>query len=194
MQVGNTYSILAVFLLAGVHVLSAAPQIKLPPRKDRVIPVHTRVVVLDAAESYLLHAGGEPTAVPDAEISLFSFEGPKKAPEVQRPQVNDAVVAPEITYNYDNLSVLKLVAVSLSKQVTGTLARGEKRYLQLQGGKLLSPGAVFPARLPELKDEVFRVAIESINSDGYYLKLGEASLFVPFEPKSDGASSFSNQN
>ena len=76
---------------------------------------------------------------------------------------------------YDDASVLKVIASNFSKQVRGTLGRGENNFIQLAGGRLMKGGSSFPARIPQASDKTYTVEIVEVTSEGYTLSLGAAS-------------------
>jgi hypothetical protein len=92
---------------------------------------------------------------------------------------------------YDDASVLKAIAQSFTKQIRGTLARGDSQYLQLQGGGLLKAGVSFPARIPQIQDQVFNVTLTEVSSDAYTLKLRDETLVISLSGASDRAVRFS---
>ena len=90
---------------------------------------------------------------------------------------------------YDDASILKVIGLNLAKQVSGTLARGTTHYLQLQGGGMLKSGASFPAKIPQVAGRSFTVTLIDVNSRGYTLKMGAASLTLPFDDSSGDSAS-----
>ena len=184
MQMRTIHFMLMVMSLSALGVaMSSASEIKLRVRGDLVLKKDMRTLVLEVGENYLLKPGGEPAEV-DPSANIFEFEKPKQpdaVPVVETPVGNQEPVVPVQVYNYDDVTVLKIVAESLSSQVTGSIARGDKSFLQLKGGKMVPPGYVFPARLPQIKDKTFNVIIDSVSQQGYTLKLGEATRYVPIK-------------
>lgn len=90
----------------------------------------------------------------------------------------------EATFHYDDGSVLRAVSQSFANQVSGTLARGSTRFLQLKGGRMIQPGASFPVSIPQAQKQTFIVTIAEITSDGYTLKLGEATQAMSWHASS----------
>lgn len=154
------------------------PQIKLTGRKDLVLSVESRETVLKVGLTYL--ARDTEDFVPEVEElkDPFTFETPE--PVVPVVQDNSEEVAPEPEkVEYDDATVLAAAAASFSKQVRGSLSRGDSSFLQLDGGTLLKPGATFQVRLP--KADAFTVTVSEINSQGYTLQVGEATKTLSFE-------------
>ncbi len=164
-----------LFLVASMS-LSATFQIKLSTEKGRVIPSDERIIVLDFADTYLNHMGGVELEL-EGKQNPFSFEVPKEK-DATPPEIK---VVEGIPYNYTNRSILKLVSSSLSSKVKGLLEIGDKLFLQLEGGVVLSPDTYFPVILPNLENEKIRIKIESISFEGYELRLDETKLFFKFD-------------
>lgn len=175
----------SVLLTLLVGSLGAATEIRLTGRKDLVLSHETRVTVLDVAGRHLSGKGDSfLTQSEDAE-SPFSFEQPVEIVDRGGDQVSEPVV--EKVINYDDASVLRVVATNFSKQVRGTLARGSSSFLQLKGGNMIKQGTTFPVSLPEAKGQTFKVTVSIITSTSYTLKLGSEEQTVSL----DGTSSSS---
>ncbi|MDQ8193044.1 hypothetical protein QEH59_01310 [Coraliomargarita sp. SDUM461004] len=164
----------SLLLMLAIQSMHGSTQIKLSGRKDLVLNTSSRKHVLEVAQFYLT-AKDEAFLSDSADVDTpFAFEQPVVA------LVNgEAVDAKEATViNYDEASVLRVVVQNFSQQVRGTLARGDVRYLQLNGGSLLKPGASFPVSIPQAQGQTFTVTITEISGDGYTLKLGAASQTI----------------
>jgi len=184
----------ASLLLASAS--SAKSPIRLGGSKSLVIPADTREEVVQAGRTHLARENPEFAAMAEDLENPFAFE---QAEEVlPRPQVAEGpdetpVEEPEPVIDYDDATVLKAVSISLRRQVRGTLARGDSRYMQLQGGSLMKEGTTFPARLPQLEGQTFAVVVSEIGDDGFRIKLNEASLYVPYTNESLSQSSSINR-
>jgi len=177
----------SLFLAAAA---SAKSSIRLGGSKSLVIPVDTREEVIEAGKTYLSRGNPEFVATVEDLENPFTFEQAEEV--VSRPQVAETTEAepeeaPQPVIDYDDATVLKAVSVSLRRQVRGTLARGDNRYMQLEGGGLMKEGTTFPARLPQLEGESFAVVVSQIGEDGFRLQLNEASLYVPYSDPSPGS-------
>ena len=168
-------------LLLGAGAFAATPEIKLSGRKDRVLTYPMREHVLAVAETHLNQADEEFQATIETLDNPYAFkEVVEFVPRVieKKPDSTDASVV------YDDASILKVIGLNLAKQVSGTLARGTTHYLQLQGGGMLKSGASFPAKIPQVAGQSFTVTLVDVNSRGYTLKMGDASLTLPFDDSS----------
>ena len=180
-------------LFLGAGAFAATPEIKLSGRKDRVLTYSMREHVLAVAETHLNQADEEFQATIETLDNPYAFkEVVEFVPRVieKKPDIIDASVV------YDDASILKVIGLNLAKQVSGTLARGTTHYLQLQGGGMLKSGASFPAKIPQVAGRSFTVTLIDVNSRGYTLKMGAASLTLPFDassPRSTGVTKDSTQ-
>jgi hypothetical protein len=172
--------LLSLGLFSGFSVSALAEEINLSGRKDRVMTIGSRHVVLEVSSGYLDKEGRDFLSVITEIKNPYAYA---LAPvEVARPSINTAGPSgPQAPVVYGNESVLQAVAASFSKQVRGTLAKGSIRYLQLQGGSLLQSGASFPVKLPALNGQSFTVTLTDIVARGYTLQLEDIDLYVPFE-------------
>ena len=174
--------LLSAELLLGSYAFAATPEITLSGRKDRVLSFKMRALVLDVAETYLNQADEGFVASIEGVENPYAFKG-AEAEAVVSPRTiattKTATVAAPVVY--DDASMLQGVALSVAKQVRGTLSRGATHYLQFQGGGMLKSGSSFVA---QVEGESFTVTITDVNSDGYTLKMGDASLTVPFDVSS----------
>lgn len=174
----RSLSYLACFMsIAGT--LSAEDEIKLSTRKDSVISAVSRAQVLDAARQQLSEKGEAFLSRIDSVESPFAFEKAEQTvvahnntQQVQVETVQEPIV------NYDDASVLKVVASNFSKQVRGTLARGDTSFLQLKGGNMVKPGTSFPVSIPQAKDKTFNITITQVTGDSYTLRLGDVEQTV----------------
>ena len=178
------FLILFAELFLGVYAFSATSEIKLSGRKDRVLSYQMREIVLDVAEIYL-NQGDE-----DFVVSTEGIKNPyvfkeavtaAAAPSAVASTEPDAVVVAPVVY--DDASSLKVIGANFAKQMRGTLARGSTHYLQLQGGGMLKSGTSFPVTS---RGQSYTLTISDVNSRGYTLKVGDASLTVPFDVSSGG--------
>jgi hypothetical protein len=143
-------------------------------RKDLVLSVESRQNVLDVARQHLSEKSGAFLSEIEEADSPYVFDQP-----VVARQINGPAPVPEVVpVNYDDASVLKVVARNFASQVRGTLARGSTRFLQLNGGSLVKPGTSFPVSIPQAQGQSFTVTITDITTNGYTLQLGEATQTV----------------
>ena len=174
------FLLLCAKLFLGTYAFAAASEIKLTARKGYVLALPVRTTVLDVAEEYLKPGDT------DFMAQLESIESPYGAEEeavvvaaapVAEEQAPEATAGP---VHYDDASVLEVIGAKFAQQVRGTLEKGGRSYLQLQGGGLLKSGTSFPAKIPEVKDQTFTVTVSDITSRGYTLSMGESTLPVSF--------------
>ncbi|HKK17454.1 MAG TPA: hypothetical protein VJ952_02135 [Opitutales bacterium] len=170
------------------------PEIKLAGRKDLVLGVDTRQTVLEVGVTYLANPTDDYVPAIEELADPFAFE--KAAPV--RPVVNnnndtEESAEPE-TVTYSDAEVLELSANSFAQKVRGSIARGDTSYLQLEGGVLLRPGTSFPVRLPQAKNQTFKLTVAEISSDDYTLQIGDATKKLSFgnQPTSNNSIQFSN--
>ena len=164
-----------------MHAFPASPEIKLTARKGHLLAIPVRDSVLVVADQFLSPADQGFMA------EVESLESPY-GEELEEVAVAAAVVvteeqAPEpveVPVHYDDASVLEVIATKFAKQVRGTLEKGGRSYLQLQGGGLLKSGTSFPVKVPEVEDQTFTVTVSDITSRGYTLTMGESTLPVSF--------------
>jgi hypothetical protein len=167
---------------------AASKEINLFARKDRVLPVKTRVEVLRAAEAYLhqRNDGFVRRLEQIADPYVFGRKVEESVPEVEAVPI--PIIAPPVAVRrpvpaapvvYSDASVLKVIAASFSKKVRGTLAKGERYYLQLQGGGLLKAGTSFAVKIPQLPEQSYTVVVSKVDARGYTLQMGQASLPMP---------------
>lgn len=159
--------------------------IKLTGNKEHVIAVSDREHVLTVAAEFMDRS--------DEELSEKTFA--QRIDPIQNPfTLEDELTMTKPTKNiqvqvvYDDMSILKAIAESLSKEVRGSLSRGETPYLQLQGGSLLKSGSVIPARIPQIPDQVFNVTVSEVTAKGYTLSMNESSFQVFLDKTSEANS------
>ncbi len=174
------FLLLCANLFLGASVYSAS-DIKLGGKKGHVLAIPVRTTVLDVAEEYLKTGNSDFMAQLESVESPYGAEEEAvvvtEAPVAAEEQAPEAVAAP---IHYDDASVLKGIGATFAKQVRGTLEKGGRSYLQLQGGGLLKSGTSFPAKIPEVKDKTFTVTVSDVTSRGYTLSMGESTLPVSF--------------
>ena len=194
----NTYLTVSLVACLITQVVSATvPQIKFTGKKDWVLTSAERATVLTVADQ---HLNPEKT---DFLAGLDDVQSPfptKEVPAVVA-AVEPTVVKTNVKQNggsvevesasvqvvYDDASVLRGVGDNFAKQVRGTLARGDKNYIQLQGGKLMKTGSSFPVRLPDVQDKTYIVKLIEVTSDDYTLSLGDATLTLSYSDGTTGA-------
>lgn len=174
------YLLLCAELFMAVSVCAAVPEIKLTARKGHVLAIPVRDSVLTAAEVYLKPADSGFMAQA-ASIQSPYGEEPKEVAAESEVKTSEPV---EALVHYGDDSVLKVIGATFARQVRGTLEKGGRSYLQLQGGGLLKSGTSFPAKIPEIKDQTFTVTVSDISSRGYTLSMGESTLPVFFNASS----------
>ena len=180
------FLLLSAELLFGASLFAATSEIQLSGRKGAVLQSKVRLLVLDVADECLNRENDAFVVSIDGMKNPYAFKEDEVVPVIGDTVVAEEaepVVAPVV---YDNASILEAVAASFSKQVRGTLARGEKHFLQLQGGGMIKPDTRFSVKLPQLDGQSFTVTILDISSRGYTLELQGATLTVPYG-KSSGA-------
>lgn len=164
----------------------AASSIRITGGKDLVVTIESRDAVLSAGERHLSKESPDfVEKVADLE-NPFTFEQEVElAPETElaRDEPRPAPEPEPEPVRYDDAAILDAISASLARQVRGTMARGNTRYIQLEGGRLLKAGAALPARLPQLEGQTFEVIVVEVTSDGYTLQLNEATRYVPFSDK-----------
>lgn len=153
--------------------MAGVADIRLVVPNDQVLSPERRSIVLDAAEKYLNQS--DDTFITSLQELNNPYIDKAEVAAVEEPQVNETIIV------YDKASILKVIGSNFSKQVRGTLAKGDIHYLQLQGGGLMKVGSKFPAEVPQIKDQSFVVTVSNVNSRGYTLKMEDAILEVPFE-------------
>ena len=162
-----------LLLLLCAYALFAEPQIKLIGRKDLVLSKESRQTVIEVARRYLSEKSEAFITKAQQAQTPYSFAQQAVAVVGENGEIGERVQ--EATFHYDDGSVLRAVSQSFANQVSGTLARGSTRFLQLKGGRMIQPGASFPVSIPQAQKHTFIVTIAEITSDGYTLKLGEAT-------------------
>ena len=162
-----------LLLLLSAHALFAEPQIKLVGRQDLVLSKESRQTVIEVARRYLSEKSEAFMTKAQQAQTPYSFVQQAVAVVGENGEIGERVQ--EATFHYDDGSVLRAVSQSFANQVSGTLARGSTRFLQLKGGRMIQPGASFPVSIPQAQEQTFIVTIAEITSDGYTLKLGEAT-------------------
>lgn len=188
--------LLSLELFFGFSAFAKPAKINLSGSKGRVISAENRQLVLEVAKEYLDKTDSEFLAVINEVKNPYVAEEDEVRVVDRSDAEGAAPVRPVEPTVYDNASVLKAVAVSFSKQVRGTIAKGSARYLQLQGGGLLKPGVSFPVKLPEYPDQSFTVTLVDVDDRGYTLQLDDADLYVSFEQapsQSSGAIKFTGE-
>lgn len=180
--------LLPAFLITLLCVpsLPAEPQIKLTGRKDLVLSVESRQIVLEVARQNLSEPSGAFMSMIEEAKSPYAFD----KPVVSVIRDDGAVIekVEEAAVNYDDASVLNAVSQNFSKQVRGTLARGATSFLQLKGGSMIRPGTSFPVNIPQAQGQTFTVTIKEISSDSYTLQLGEATQTIRLNASSASGS------
>lgn len=172
------YSLLIMPLVLLSGQLSAELTISIPSSKTQVIDVSNRQVVMEVATQYMDRSDAESLEIAFAE-AIDPIQNPftlENELEIVENRVKKKVAPVQVVY--DDVSILKAIAASLSKQVRGSLSRGDSQYLQLQGGSLLKEGSVIPARIPEIPGQTFNVTVSKVTSDGYTLSINESSFEV----------------
>lgn len=178
----------ASFLIC-VSGYALQPEIKLVGRKDLVLSRENRDTVLEVGQSFLSKPEDDFLVKIENIETPFSFEEEKvQVAADKNTGGSDDVKVPELI-KYDDASVLAVSAANFAKQVRGALQRGDKSFLQLEGGSLLKPGTSFPVRLPQLKGQSFVLTLTEISSEGYTLQLGEATLQLNYDNSSSNPGS-----
>lgn len=172
--------LISIELLIVLSGFAATPEIKLSVRKDLVLPIEARTVVLETANAYLNQVDN------DFIASIETIQSPYTPKQSEEPVIADDIQK-TVTAIYDDTSILKVIGANFATRVRGTLVKGSQHYLQLTGGGLLKSGISFPAKIPQLEEQMFTVTISDINSRAYTLKMATATLVIPLNPHSSGA-------
>ena len=174
-----------------VHLGYGEEALNIPSNKKHVIPVKIREQVLKVANTHL----SEDTNVPEIEVEAVArLQNPFTLEDETaiKASTNDGEDADRpAAVVYDTASILDAIANSLTKQIRGTLARGDQYYLQLQGGCLVKSGVSFPARIPEIPNEVYQVKLTNVSSGGYTIELNGESKAVLLNQASEESVRFS---
>lgn len=158
---------------AGSLACADAAEINLGGKQDLVLSGQVRVEVLELSEELLTDREDDfVERIADLE-SPFVFDQSEAA--IVEAEVE---VEAEPIIDYDDASVLRVVAENFSRQVSGTMVRGTTSFLQLEGGTLIRPGASFPISIPQAQGQKFTVMVTQITGNSYTLKLGEAEQTV----------------
>jgi hypothetical protein len=175
------FLLLSTELFLGGYAFAATPEIKLSGRKDRVLSYQVRERVLAVADSHLNRANEEFGIIIQALDNPYAFKEVVEFVPRLAEQESDLIDASLV---YDDTSILKVIGLNLAKQVSGTLAHGTTHYLQVKGGGMLKSGASFAAKIPQVAGQSFTVTLVHVDSRGYTLKMGDASLALPFDTAS----------
>lgn len=166
-------------------LLAFEPEIKLAGRKDLVLSIESRETVLRVGLTHLTKSKDDYSSLVEELENPFAFESDEPIKPVVEEKVDDT--PPEPTkIDYDDQTVLKAASTSFSKQVRGSIARGDTIFLQLEGGTLLKPGKSFQVRLP--KADPYTVTVSEITLKGYTLQVGEASKSFNYDDTSQSGS------
>jgi hypothetical protein len=174
-------ALLAAFIL---QPLFADTRIKLSGRKDVVLSPSSRAVVLDVARQNLSEKSDDFLMLIAASDNPFLYEQPTIAKTSQVTEVTAKVE--EVVINYDDASVLRVVAQNFSSQVRGTLVRGSTSFLQLRGGNMIKPGTSFPVTIPQAQGQTFTVTVSEITGNDYTLQIGEATQTISLNASGTG--------
>ncbi|MGB0743341.1 MAG: hypothetical protein ACPGSB_02340 [Opitutales bacterium] len=163
------------------------PEIKLTGPKGLVLSADKRQTVLKLGNKYLNEKPDDFLQQIDEVKDPFGF---KEASPVEPAATGNAVAEePDPVIIYDDAAVLEASAANFSKQVRGSIVRGDASFLQLEGGVLLRPGTSFPVRLPQAQGQTFTMTLVEISSNGYSLRIGEATKRLTFDVLSSSSSS-----
>ncbi|MEM1223648.1 MAG: hypothetical protein AAGH40_12905 [Verrucomicrobiota bacterium] len=166
------YSLYIIAFLFVFSNLSIGQKIQLSSRKDRVLPIDTRENVLKVSDEYL--NPNENDFLSNIEDTQSPFSFPQELEEEEPANL-------PVKVNYDDASVLEVIASNFLEQITGTLIRGSSISLQLDGGGLVKTGYSFPVRIPEIEDRTFDVTITEITESGIRMVLGDVESFFPYK-------------
>lgn len=183
----QTYFLLSLGACLLANSLLAASNINLGGRKDKVVTPTVRGNLLAVADQYLSkHDDGSFDAMLVELHNPYTFEKEREVEASEPVDESPEPVKPKVRVVYDEGAILDAVAKSFIKQIRGTMSMGGKYYIQLQKGSLMKPGAQFPVRLPEAREEPFTITLTEIAEDSFSLQVGEAVQSFPYE---DGAAS-----
>lgn len=165
-----------------VALLSADTKIDLGGSKEHVLVAKKRSVALELSEGYLQSADRAQFAE-DVEgvASPFAFKVKAKPVVAEKEAVED-VVAKTV---FDEASILARIGSDFTKQIRGTMSRGDRFYIQLKSGKLMKSGFTFPATVPEVGERSFEVELEAIRADDYTLRMGGLRQTFPYVVNDD---------
>lgn len=182
-------TLLALALSSGQETLLAyTSKVKLTGRSDQVLSIATRKTVLEVGQSLLSRESDDYLSAVEALKEPFAFEKPIVAEPLVDSEEPDTPPEPTVVH-YDDSTVLDISAVNFAKKVTGSIARGDATYLQLEGGTLLKPGASFPVHLPIAPDQSFTLTITEITPNGYTLKIGTATKTLTYDESNSSTGS-----
>lgn len=161
-----------VLLLAWPFVsFAVTPEISIRSSEGLILNPESRLKVLEVAKREL---------ATDSR-GLIATMGEVPSPfTVIKPKEKQAAAVATIT-SYDDASVLDVVAALFARQVRGSMSSGGVTFLQLEGGALMRPGSRFPAKLPEMPGQTYDIQIESISTQAYELRLGEARVRMTYD-------------
>ena len=169
---------LPVFFVA----LSAyGSEINLGGKKDLVLAKEVRGQVLNMSENLLADSED------DFVKNIAGMENPFVFDQIEEMVIEKEEEADPVI-NYDDASILGVVAGKFSQQVRGTLIRGDTSFLQLEGGALIRPGASFPVSIPQAQGRNFTVTVSQITDDSYSLRLGGAERVIRLNGTSEEGS------
>lgn len=181
----------AVIAFLNTSLNAFESEIKLTGRKDIVLSIEKRQTVLDVGAAILSNQTDD--SLPDFNELNNPFTFEVSTPTEPAGNTNTEEVAKPEPVTYTDADVLALSSTSFAKKVRGSIVRGDSSFLQLEGGVLLRPGTGFPVRLPGANDQVFRLTITEITSEGYTLQVGDATAQRTFGSKAQPDSiKFSN--
>lgn len=174
-------------LLVCLPLTFSLAQISLAVPKGHVIKPEARAKVLEMGSQLLSETDDDFVALSKEAETPYAFERPKVVvEEEEKEKPAEKVIV------YEDASVLDVVARDFSKQVRGTLARGETSFLQLKGGQMVEPGTEFPVTIPQAKGQVFKVIISEVTDKGYTLKLGDAEKVISLSGSTSGSGAVRN--
>lgn len=165
----RTFFAFSIFLVA---VSTYGSDINLGGKKDLVLSKEVRGQVLELSENLLRDSDDDFVEGIAGMDSPFVFE---QIEEVIA-ETEEKEAEPIINYNDD--SILRVVAGKFSQQVRGTLVQGNTSFLQLEGGTLIRPGMSFPVSIPQAQNRSFTVTVTQITGNSYTLSLGEAEQLI----------------
>lgn len=175
-------------LLTSASVVVAA--IDLGGRKDQVIKADSRLEALSLANDYLNGADmAEYAQLIDGIENPFMLGQLVVAAPVIEEQAVVVEEKPQPVIRYEDAAVLDVIATRLASQIRGTMGMGNIYYLQMQSGGLMKTGTSFAAKVPQNKDQSYKVTLTDVTDEDFALKLGdiEKRFEIPDDdPESSG--------
>ncbi len=144
---------------------------------QRVVSREVRSQLLQAGEALLFPEAEDFEARLEEAVNPFIGRAPEAPPE---PDVEEEEEAPDpVAVRLPDARALQRIAESFRPR--GSLIVGERRFLNLGGGRTIAEGTTFSARIGGHR---YEVRVSEVTESGYALELGDATLAREFAPAS----------